>query len=175
MKALKVKFLGAEIVVIDYNGKPYVPMKPIVENIGLEWHSQRKRISRDEVLNAVKVVMTSTGSDNKSYDMTTIPLSYLNGWLFGVDTKRVKPSIREKLLKYKKECYEVLWQYWENGVVNRERVKARLEEIDEWDKQTLKDGQKGSALMLSRKKALREIRLERIRLIQGELFENFDF
>ena len=29
MKALKAKFFGSEILVINHNGKPYVPMKQV--------------------------------------------------------------------------------------------------------------------------------------------------
>ncbi|WP_255504022.1 phage antirepressor N-terminal domain-containing protein [Moraxella sp. VT-16-12] len=58
--------------------------KPICENIGLDWDSQRKRIERDEVLNSVKVMMTATGSDSKpnytkcsAYQSTTLTVGSL--------------------------------------------------------------------------------------------------
>ncbi|EER45912.1 putative antirepressor protein [Actinobacillus minor NM305] len=174
MKALKAKFLGAEITVIDYNGKPYVPMLPICENIGLDWEAQRQRIQRDDVLSSTTFIIQAVAEDGKNREMVCLPLHYLNGWLFGIDTKRVKSSIRGKLNQYKKECYEVLWQYWETGIVKREQVKARLAEIDEWDKETFIEAQSGSQLMLKRKVALKEIRIERMKLIQGDLFENFE-
>ncbi|MDO9854366.1 phage antirepressor N-terminal domain-containing protein, partial [Glaesserella parasuis] len=50
MQALKAKFFGSEILVINHNSKPYVPMKQIVENIGLVWHAQFERLQRNEVL-----------------------------------------------------------------------------------------------------------------------------
>lgn len=155
MKALKAKFFGSEILVINHNDKPYVPMKQVAENIGLDWKAQHRRLSNNEVLNSTMVIMTTIAEDGKNREMVCLPLHYLNGWLFGVDTKRVKSSIREKLTQYKKECYEVLWQYWENGVVKREQVKARLAEIDEWDKETFSQAQSGSQLMLKRKKSVK--------------------
>ena len=40
--------------------------------------------------------------------MLCLPLDYLNGWLFGINASRVKDDIRERLLRYQRECYRVL-------------------------------------------------------------------
>ena len=41
--------------------------------------------------------------------MTCLPLDYLNGWLFGVSTNRIKDDgIRERVIRYQDECYSVL-------------------------------------------------------------------
>ena len=47
-----VKFNQQEIPVFMQGDKPYVLMKPICENIGLDWRSQLKRIKRNHVLNS---------------------------------------------------------------------------------------------------------------------------
>ena len=41
-------------------------------------------------------------------ELLAIPLDYLNGWLFGVNANRVKDDVRDKLIRYQKECYRVL-------------------------------------------------------------------
>ncbi|OPC86634.1 hypothetical protein BTV54_06205 [Pasteurella multocida subsp. multocida] len=48
-----------------------------------------------------------------------LPIDYLNGWLFGIDVKRVKPEIRDLLITYKKECYKALSDYWMKGKAER--------------------------------------------------------
>lgn len=45
-----VHFHNQEIQVLNYEGKPYVVMKPICENIGLAWNGQLERIRRNGVL-----------------------------------------------------------------------------------------------------------------------------
>jgi hypothetical protein len=41
--------------------------------------------------------------------MTCLPLDYLNGWLFGINSARIKDQvIRERVVEYQKECYQVL-------------------------------------------------------------------
>lgn len=40
--------------------------------------------------------------------MQCLPLDYLNGWLFGVSSTRVKDALRERVIRYQRECYQVL-------------------------------------------------------------------
>lgn len=103
-----ISFHGQTVSVFSQNNQHYVAMKPIVENIGLDWVSQHKKIQRNEILNSTMVMMTIVAEDGKKREMLCLPLDYLNGWLFGVDAKRVKPEIRERLLTYQRECFRVL-------------------------------------------------------------------
>lgn len=103
-----ISFHGQTVSVFSQNNQHYVAMKPIVENIGLDWVSQHKKIQRSEILNSTMVMMTIVAEDGKKREMLCLPLDYLNGWLFGVDAKRVKPEIRERLLTYQRECFRVL-------------------------------------------------------------------
>lgn len=107
-----IKFHNQTLLTLEQDNIQYVAMRPICENIGLTWSSQFDRISRDEVLKSVVLMIRTTGSDGKNYQMLCLPIQYLNGWLFGIDVKRVKPEIREKLITYKKECYQALFDYW---------------------------------------------------------------
>lgn len=119
-----VDFHNQSLVTLQKDGIAYVAMKPICENIGLDWEAQRQRISRDEVLNSVACMIKATGTDSKIYKMLCLPLQYLNGWLFGVDTNRVKAEIKDKLITYKKECYQALFDYWNNGVAVNHRLTS---------------------------------------------------
>ena len=86
---------------------PHVAMKPICENIGINWDAQKKRINRHHILSRGKVMMTSP-SKGGLQEMIMLPLKMLNGWLFGIDVNRVKPEIKEKLIQYQEECFDVL-------------------------------------------------------------------
>lgn len=114
-----VSFNNQSLITVEQNGVHYVAMKPICENIGIQWESQYNRIRRDDVLNSVIFIMNMTGSDSKNYQMICLPIEYLNGWLFGIDINRCKPEIRDTLIKYKKECYQALHDYWFNGKAER--------------------------------------------------------
>jgi len=88
----------------------YVPVRPICDLLGISWPSQRNRINRDEVLSEAKqgVFITNTPQGGGRQEMVCLPLKFLNGWLFGISASRVKESVREQLIIYQRECYEVL-------------------------------------------------------------------
>ncbi len=121
-----VTFHGAPLTVITQADQKLVAMKPIVEGIGLGWQSQYNRIQRQPVLKSVVVMMNTTGADGKSYQMLCLPLDYLNGWLFGVDANRVREDIRDTLIMYQRECYQVLANYWQQGEAVNPRAQKAL-------------------------------------------------
>ena len=102
-----IQFHDQTILATEHEGTHYVAMKPIVENIGLNWDAQRQRIKRHPVLSGGAVVITvpsSSGDQNTTF----LPVDMLNGWLFGVDVNRVRPELRPRLMQYQRECFQVL-------------------------------------------------------------------
>lgn len=119
-----IPFRSKELLLVDNDGSPFVPMKPVVEGIGLAWNGQFERIKRDEVLSSVVRVIRTTAADGKIYELLCLPLEYLNGWLFGVDVSRCKEEVRPALIQYKRECYAVLATYWQGGLSANHRKRA---------------------------------------------------
>lgn len=118
----EVDFYGDEITaVLTRTGDVYIPIRPICEHLGINWDAQRRRIQRDPVLNDVVegvVVMTTPSSDGRgggSQEMTCLPLKYLSGWLFGISANRVKLHLRESIIRYQRECYDVLHEAFQSG------------------------------------------------------------
>jgi len=112
----KIDFHGQQLITVQHNNVPHVAMKPVVENIGLDWKSQHRRITNHPVLSTCMVVMTTQlPGDTQSREVAFLPIDYLNGWLFGVDVNRVREEIRDTLIQYQRECYQVLADYWNKG------------------------------------------------------------
>lgn len=103
-----ISFHGQTVPVFTQNNTHYAAMRPICENIGLDWSAQAQKIKRNSVLNSCVVMITTHDTVGRKQDMLCLPLEYLNGWLFGVDARRAKPQIRERLLQYQRECFQVL-------------------------------------------------------------------
>lgn len=110
-KSKIVKFNNQQIPVYFVGDKPFVAMKPICENIGLQWEAQLKRIKRNHVLNqGMSIMDIPTNGGNQQ--IVCLPFSMLNGWLMGVDANKVKPEIKDTLTKYQLECYDVLYKHF---------------------------------------------------------------
>lgn len=134
-----VDFHGQSLVAVLIDGNPFVAMKPICENIGLNWDAQRQRIRRSPVLDQGAVVMT-VPSASGDQETICLPLDMLNGWLFGVDVNRVREEIRPKLMQYQKECFGVLFRHFmpqqaarsHNPAIDYDRISpAQAQELKE--------------------------------------------
>ena len=106
-----IQFHNQQLIVLNHQNKPYIAMKPVCENIGLDWEAQRQRIKRHHVLSkgAFMIKVPSKGGEQQ---YLCLPISMLNGWLFGIDTNRVKPEIRQILEQYQLECFDVLYNHF---------------------------------------------------------------
>ncbi len=110
-----VNFYGDEIiaVLVEVNGdrQVYVPLRPICEFLGLSWSSQLQRLKNDEVLvEAMSSVLLTNTEVGQRYTVIGLELEMLPGWLFGISSSRVRPDLQEKIKRYRRECYKVLWR-----------------------------------------------------------------
>jgi len=103
----------AVLVPVEGQAEPavFVPVRPLVEFLGLTWPGQFRRIQRDAVLSSVarSVAVTATEAGGRR-DMVCLPVEFVHGWLFGVDASRVKPELQERLNLYRRECFAMLWR-----------------------------------------------------------------
>lgn len=119
-----VDFYGDEItsamVRVGDETSIYVPLRPICEYLGLSWGSQRNRIMRDEILAGMTrgVFITNTpGAGGGTQEMLCLPLDLLPGFLFGISAARVKPELKEKIIRYRRECFRVLWAAFKHEIL----------------------------------------------------------
>lgn len=115
-----VTFHGDTIFCIDYEGQPYTPMKPIVENMALDWRTQQRKLS-DNAARWGMVIMTIPSASGEQ-EMVCLPVRKLPAFLASINPKKVRPELRPKIELYQNESDDALWNYWMNG--RAERVDA---------------------------------------------------
>lgn len=125
-----VPFHGHSLFIIEHNNEPYVPMKPVVEGMGLTWQPQHEKLKANtKRWGITNIVIPSEGGRQSA---ACIPLRKLAGWLSTVNPKKVSPQIRQNIEMYQDECDDALWSYWSEGVAARarrteEQVHSKLE------------------------------------------------
>jgi hypothetical protein len=104
--------IAGALVLVEGERRIYVPVRPICEYLGLTWPSQTLRLRRDPILAAeVKgVFIMKTPQEGGPQEMLCLPLDLLPGWLFGITSSKVKEEHREKITRYRRECFRVLWE-----------------------------------------------------------------
>ncbi len=120
-RAITVPFHGADLYVLEHNGQPYTPMKPIVEGMGLDWGGQHKKVAANESRWGISVMeIPSAGGAQMA---TCLLLRKLPAWLATIDAGRVKNlEARARVIRYQNECDDVLWQYWNDGIAVNPRT-----------------------------------------------------
>ena len=135
-----VDFYEDQIIAVIVEGEDerriYVPMRPIVDYLGLRWSGQYERIQRDPVLaeavQGVRVTRTPSPDSRGGggpQEMVCLPADMLHGWLFGVSVNRVREELREKIIRYQRECYRVLWEAFQRDIVPTTAPGQTLGEI----------------------------------------------
>jgi len=106
----------------------FVSVKKLCENIGLTGiNDQYKKIQADESYQSEFKEIEINGITQK---VLCIPYDKVNGWLFSISVNRVKPEVRQKLIEYKKECFEVLNSYAMNPEV-KEALENKINELQD--------------------------------------------
>lgn len=108
---LPVQFHGNTLYVIDHQGEPFVPMKPVVEGMGMQWRAQAQKLRSNPERWGVSVI--DTPSNGGQQNTTCMPLRKLPGWLMTLQPKRLRPEIRPKVIQFQNECDDVLWAHWQ--------------------------------------------------------------
>ena len=131
---VQIEFYGDYLTAVFDGETVWVAVRPIIENLGLDWSQQRKKILADPVLSQVitEKVMTSQGKDGKTYkvQMLCLPLEYINGLLFKINPNKIpNPQVREKVIRYQKECYKALYEYF---IADKVRRAYSFEEFVKW-------------------------------------------
>ncbi len=117
-----IDFHDQQLVTLKKDGKVWVAMKPISDALGLNWSGQFLRLNRHPVLSTcICMMQMQVAGDKQNRDWIFIDLDYVNGWLFGIDANRVKEELRERVIEYQRECYQVLAKHF-----RRESSTAKL-------------------------------------------------
>jgi hypothetical protein len=62
------------------------------------------------------VAITATEGDRLvTREMQCLPLDYVSGFLFGINADRVKSELKERVVRYQRECYRVLADAFQEG------------------------------------------------------------
>lgn len=157
----EVEFYGDQIVAVRLeSGEVVVPVRPICDLIGVDWSGQRQRINRDPVLSGEVVSVNITVADEYrtiTREVVSLPLDYISGFLFGINANRVKEELRDRLVRYQRECYKVLAEAFSEGRLTSDPAYMEILASDTPAVQTYKMLQ--AMTQLARNQMLLEARL----------------
>jgi hypothetical protein len=104
---VQVEFKSNKIEVVEES--QLVVVKDICISIGVDPKRQISKINSDCSFDSQLIKANTNGGIQEVF---CIPLSQLNGWLFSINPNKVKPEVKQKLIDYKKECFNVLFNHF---------------------------------------------------------------
>lgn len=105
-----VAFHGDTIFCTTYQNQPYTAMKPIIENMGLAWQPQARKLTACKERWGITIMVIPTSSGNQ--ETLCMPVRKLPAFLNTINPKKVRPELRERIELYQAESDDVLWEYW---------------------------------------------------------------
>lgn len=109
-----VTFHRDTVYLVEIDGQPFAPARPIVENIGLDWPGQYTKLISNKKRWTVEMISTVAG-DGHERELLCIPVRKLPAWLATINVRKVRADLRAKLETYQAESDNVLWDYWTKG------------------------------------------------------------
>jgi hypothetical protein len=111
-----LEFNGKVIYFLAKDGQYWIAIKPICDALKVQYVRQFKNIKQDEILSQLLSDQTMVGADNRLRKMVCLPERYVYGWIFSIR------SDSPELLKYKRECYNLLFEHFHGKITSRETV-----------------------------------------------------
>lgn len=122
---INVPFHGTNLFLVSINNEPYVPMKPVVEGMGMVWAAQFVKLKQRFAKGISEIEIPSAGGKQL---MICLAFRKFAAWLSSIQPNKVRPEIRDNVIQYQEECDDVLYEYWTKGhVVNPRKAKKALQ------------------------------------------------
>jgi hypothetical protein len=121
----QILFYGDQIVAVQMeDGSVFVPIRQMCELLGIGYQGQIDRIRRDAVLQKYEAeVLVANPEGGGAQATNCLALKYVPGWLFGITASRVREEVREKLILYQEQVYDIIWQAFRDEVEPLAREK----------------------------------------------------
>ena len=114
-------FFGKDIICAWVDKKCYIYLKPIVEDLGLQWHRQRQKIIDGERWTHKRLpIETNSGRQEGIF----LDAEDFFGWVYNISPQRIKASRKKDLIQYQKKITPALANYMIHGyAIDHERAK----------------------------------------------------
>jgi hypothetical protein len=101
-----------------------VPLKPMVDALGVSWHGQLERLKRHPVLSK-GIRVTRIPSPGGMQETTGLALDMVPGFLTTIETSRIKDlDVRARVELFQMEAFQVLFEHFFGGRTAATQIEA---------------------------------------------------
>lgn len=162
-----IRVNGVDIVA---TGDGMIPIRPICEALGVSYERQYRKVNESEELRSTVAVRATVGADGKQREMVCLPTEFIYGWLFTINPDNVKPEAREKVRRYKMECYHALYLYFHRPIERMDKQNRQERESLEIIGRAQAQIDELKKLVAGEQRKIKKLREERLK-DEPQLFE----
>lgn len=104
----EVTFNNVTLIGVQKDGKLYVAVKKICDDLGVDFSSQLKKLKSHSVLKK-RIGVIATPSNGGVQDVTCIEHKYLTNWLMSISPNKCKKDIQALLEDFQEKASDILY------------------------------------------------------------------
>jgi len=125
MKSHKfLQFNGKTIFFQNYDGEFWIAIKPICEVLNVNYSHQLIAMKKDIFFGDAYCLHDMHDTTNRLQKMICLPEKYIYGWILSLNSQSTE------LREYKKECYDLLFNYFHGSITGRKELLKQKIEVD---------------------------------------------
>lgn len=111
------------------DGQPHIVLKPAVEDLGLSYAAQYRKLQTRSWASVAQTAMQMPG-DDQTRTHTTVPIRTFLMLLANVNENRVAEAVRPTLVAFQNETADAIEAYWtEGGAINPRATEDQLDSL----------------------------------------------
>ena len=131
-----LQFKGKTLLFLSKDGIYWIAIKPVCEAIGVNYNRQYQNINADPILGPAFAIQQMQVPGDQVRSFACLPEYLIYGWLFSIQSES------PELVEYKKECYQVMYDYFHGTITSRKDL-LREKVIVQKERMALEEELKG--------------------------------
>jgi len=111
-----LEFKGKNLLFLAKDGIYWIAIKPVCEAIEVNFDRQFKTLKEDPILGPAYAVQPMQVPGDQVRKLACLPEHLVYGWIFSIRSES------KELLEYKKECYNILFEFFHGAITGRKEL-----------------------------------------------------
>jgi hypothetical protein len=111
-----LEFKGKNLLFLTKDGIYWIAIKPVCEAIQVNFDRQFKTLKDDPILGPAYAVQPMQVPGDQVRNLACLPEHLIYGWIFSIRSES------KELLEYKKECYNILFEFFHGAITGRKEL-----------------------------------------------------
>ena len=96
------------LLMIESGGNLYIPLKPIIEILELDWEEQLNMLRNDPVFAEALTPLAIPDGDGGTTEVLGLTMPYLTGWTLRLNPNDYSGKLKDDVIDLQRKCFHTL-------------------------------------------------------------------